>query len=150
MAKVIVPKALPELFVSTWNDMNDPGDRIRDLSRINFGWCYQFALVLKRLHVKARLWSSCEHVWIQVGAKFYDSDFPKGTTNLDELLNDIPCNCGSHEGEGRHCLQEGLSEKAVVNLWEDGGSGPVNYGVIERTVLKYKREARNQKSRHLV
>lgn len=145
MGRVIVPKILPTLFVSTWRDMCE--DEAPTLQRINYGWCYQFALVLYRLHGgRARLWSNCEHVWIQVGTKHYDSDFPNGTTDLDELLGGIPCNCGQDRSD---CLQGGLSEKAVVNLWEDGGSGPVRYSVIERTVLTYNR-ARNRKSKALV
>lgn len=112
----IVPNGLAELFIDVWHRRTG----VKPWS-INRGWCYQFALVLARLHADkgVKLHTTVGHAWIEIDGVFYDSDTPQGTT---EPL------CSYYEPEQ-------LSMQNFEEFWYSrGGSGPVNWDVIEEVI----------------
>jgi hypothetical protein len=125
----VVPDTLVRMFVRAWNRDNDGWCRVsRD--RINFGWCYQFAILLKRLHGdKATILSDQGHVWVRIGDKHYDTDHPRGTKNIFEMV--------TGRGEPRE-----MTEEEVVHFWKHGGSGEVQDELISSILNAYLKNNR--------
>ena len=136
MRKKIVPEKLVKDFVDTWNKMTvDDGDWASSLERseINFGWCYQLAILLRKYHgPKAQLWFNHYHCWIEIDGVHYDTDHPEGTT-LDTMAVDEPP------------VMRRASITATADAWCEGGSGEVNLDVIEAILKKNGFRKRNNR-----
>jgi hypothetical protein len=116
--------------VEIWNHHNKWWCKVtRD--RINFGWCYQFAILLKKLHGdEAKLFHDQSHVWVKIGNRYYDSDHPHGVIGQKTLSDLNFCE-----------YTEEVTEEEVAKFWRTGGSGEVDYGVIEEVIKLYKEQS---------
>src|SRR5271165_6624695 len=79
--RVAIPKSLVDTFVRVWNESNG-GNWYVDADDINCGWCYQFAIVIKRaLDIEVNIYSDTDggHCWVKIGEYYYDSENLKGT-----------------------------------------------------------------------
>ena len=132
MKRKIVTVELVDDFLKTWNETAEwPINR----GDINYGMCYQMAVLLRKLHgSKAILWYDAEHCWVEVNGKHYDTDFPDGTT-LDTMSKDDLC------------PRRSRTIKHVCEHWATGGSGPVRHDVIEAILEKQGFKRRNNRNR---
>lgn len=122
-----VPDELIQMFILAWNHHNE-----RKVTRwnLNFGWCYHFALLLKRFHGDtAQLQCDWHHAWVEIDGKLYDSDRPRGVCARSELT------CSRRDPDR---LRLGISEEEFIAFWETGGSGPVQLRVIEQALHMYR------------
>lgn len=117
----IVPEGLADLFKEVWQ--KHTGLKVWG---INHGWCYHFALVLKRIHGdRVKLHTTAGHAWIEVDGMFYDSNTPQGSS---EPL------C--------HYERQELPEDQFEEFWRTrGGSGPVRWDVINEVVSTHTQKA---------
>lgn len=123
-----VPSDLVALFVRTWNRDN-AGWRHVDKERINYGWCYQFAVLMKKLHGdKVKLCHDTGHAWVKIDGKYYDSDTPNGSYNFKDLSGP------PHGNE----LKEDVSVEDLEYFWRNGGSGPVDHRIVDDVVKLYR------------
>jgi sugar phosphate isomerase/epimerase len=119
-----VPSELVTLFVTQWNKDND-GWRQVNRERINFGWCYQFAMLMKKLHGEGvKLCYDTGHAWVKIEDKYYDSDTPEGSCNFKDLS-------GPPHGMG---LREDVAPEEFEHFWRNGGSGTVDHNVIDSVI----------------
>jgi hypothetical protein len=124
-----VTEELVNLFINTWNKYNADWFPI-ERHRINYGCCYQFAYLMKKLHGDiAELHGDWGHAWVKIGDKLYDSDHPQGT--------DCPHNfkCGPRFPES---MRHNVSEQEFIELWSRAGSGPIQMQVIDEVLAKLK------------
>jgi hypothetical protein len=131
MSRQYVTDELVNLFVGTWNSSNstDPYLYVRR-ETINWGWCYQFAILMRRLHgKKAKLCYDQGHAWVKIGKKYYDSDRQDGVTRASQL-------------GGARADHVDVSERELIKFWEGPGggrSGKVRHDIIDEVVSAYKR-----------
>jgi hypothetical protein len=119
-----VTKELVELFVKTWNKRSDHEVSVETL---NCGWCYQFAVLLKRLYGdKVSLYHDNSHAWVKIGSKYYDSDHRSGVSQLGLI---------SHFG----FIYENISERQLIDHWRHGNTGRVNGRIINEVIRLYRR-----------
>jgi len=130
----MVPKSLIESFVKVWNEQS-LFHKVQEHT-INSGWCYHFALLMKKVYRnKATLYSSCDHAWVKIGHKYYDSKNPEGV-NLKSSISMCCC--------GLKCSGEILSKAELVKFWRHRGrSGPVKHSVINKAYALYKKVSEN-------
>jgi hypothetical protein len=124
MSKYVTPELI-SLFVKTWNKYN--GEQLYP-NTINMGWCYQFAVVLKRLHGdKAQLCFDDNHAWVEIDGKYYDSKVIHGTEDVNRLA------CKRYGAVRRY-----VSEEEFIKVWGNGGSGDVQLFTINEVVNLYR------------
>ena len=126
---VEIPKELVQAFVTAWNKLNH--NRYNEglqAHEINRGWCYQFALVMKKVYKnRCTIYTNRCHAWVKMNGLFYDSDHREGTDDRWEIDN-------SHD-EPRHVTMGECEE-----YWnKNGSSGEVRWDVIEHAIELYKR-----------
>lgn len=125
--KFTIDPRLVDIFVKTWNKYH-PEEEVYPHS-INWGWCYQFALLVHKVYgkEKVKLCSDLDggHCWVKVGRLYYDSAHLEGAKyclNMDGLFS------------------KNLSEEDICEIWhERGNSGPVDYKVLEYAFKRFKR-----------
>lgn len=120
-----IPDGLPEMFVKVWNKYNEGWLHISEVERINWGWCYQFAAILKGIHGdQCKLWHNPPmHAWIEINGIFYD------TENL----------CGADDS-GLCSRVSGweITIKELDETWRwSGGSGAIRWDIVKETVSLY-------------
>ena len=124
MRKFVIPVSFVHTFIRVWNKHNDC-EVTRD--DINSGWCYQFALAVRRTFGDAvRLYTDMEggHCWIRVDDLYYDSVHLHGVR--------VPLNQDAQ-------WRGPVSEQFVVRTWESIGiSGPVQTHTIEAVAKRWK------------
>ena len=133
--RVVIPARLVSAFVKAWNraneDIDDDYDEATDFleaDEINGGWCYQFALLLKKVYGrKCTLYMDSDHVWVKMSGRFYDSDHRGGVVSVYQL--------GVDDYRYQHATPQ-----QVIDEWGcRGNSGPVRWDVIEMAYKLYKR-----------
>ena len=127
-----VPDELVELFIDTWNAHNKEdfwrGAVRRE--RLNYGWCYQFAYLMKKLHGDiVELHHDYGHAWVKIGDKYYDSDQPQGVDDPHKFM------CGPRYDDS---MKHNVTEEEFVNFWSTGGTGPIQTDVVDEVILKFR------------
>lgn len=117
----MISNELVDLFLEVWKEKEGHAPSKR---KINYGWCYQFALVLYRVY-GGELWSAeDDHAWIKVDGKHYDSEHLTGVVDPKKLS---------------YCKPRIIGEKEFIEFWNDGGgSGKVRLEIIEEVVSRWK------------
>ncbi len=127
-----VTEELIDLFIDTWNAHNKEDmfrGRLRR-ERLNYGWCYQFAYVVKKLHGDiAELQFDYGHAWVKIGNKYYDSDCPTGVDSPDHFM------VGPRFPDS---TKLNATVEEFINFWHTGGTGPVQIDIADRVILKYR------------
>jgi|ERR1700687_492648 len=116
----VIPSGLIKHFEKTWEKRT--GENVHD---INYGWCYQFALILHRIHGnKVKLCTTYGHAWVEYDGKHYDSDFPRGTKTMPIPESELPFS---------YVTPEQLAER-----WDTYGfSGEVRWDIINEVATIY-------------
>lgn len=118
---------LVKVFVKVWN--KHYSYRKVEHWYINSGWCYQFAVLVRRVYGdKVKIYSDMDggHCWVKVGTLFYDSD------HLEGVKHSLTMSRNPHS--------KNISMKQVCEIWEKrGASGPVDLEVIELALKTYKK-----------
>lgn len=127
-----VTDELVNIFIETWNAHNKE-DMFRGKARrerLNYGWCYQFAYLMRKLHGDiAELHFDYGHAWVKIGDKFYDSDQPQGVDDPHKFM------CGPRFPDS---INNNVSEQEFLDFWKTGGTGPVQIDLIDKVILKYR------------
>lgn len=125
--RVTIPKSLVDTFVRVWNETNG-GNWYVEADDINCGWCYQFAIVVKRtLNVDVDIYSDTDggHCWVKIDGYYYDSEHLKGTRNI------LSFSC-SDDYVGP------ISVRRTQEIWHRANSGPVQLKTINKVVREWK------------
>ena len=123
--KEVVPDLLVSLFVKVWNEHNSTW-LVASRPMINFGWCYQFAMLMRKLHgPTAKLYCSSGHAWVKIGNKHYDTDHPEGQDSAIITPYDT-------------MLHEDMDEEAFTKLWSRSDSGGIQFNVIDQVISLYR------------
>jgi hypothetical protein len=125
--RVAIPKSLVNTFVKVWNEENSK----RKVCEwyINSGWCYQFAVVMKRaLDVKVDIYTDFDggHCWVKIGDYFYDSDHLNGVKRPLTMSDD-----------GKN-WRGPVMVKTVHKVWYGGNSGPLQLRTIDKVIREWK------------
>lgn len=116
----LIPPGLVERFMKVWNKQYQNYHPIDTPDRINYGWCYQFAMVLKLIHGnKAKLHSDHGHCWVEIDGIHFDSEYPKMGTFI-------------HPGQSKE-----MSVDETVDYWKHGGSGSVDWALAKEVASLY-------------
>lgn len=122
--RLVINPRLISLFVEIWN-RNNP-ERWLWASEINWGWCYQFALVVHGVY-GGELVSSSGHAWVSINGIDYDCNFLDG----DRIYS-----FGYPEVQDR---------ATFVSYWSvGGGSGPVDERTINEVIQEFTRLTQNR------
>lgn len=124
--KEIVTNELVDLFVNTWNRDNNKWREVHK-GWINQGWCYQFAILLRRLH-GGELWYDNGHAWVKINGRFYDSDHPEGVEDVRSIAS----------FHGTQPIESNVDEEHFIRMWRHGGSGEVQVVMIEEIANIYR------------
>ena len=125
--RVTIPKSLVDTFCRVWYENNE--DYI-DKDDINCGWCYQFAVLVKRaLNVKVELYTDLDggHCWVKIGNYFYDSD------HLNGVAGHLSMSSYGDNWKGP------VSERTIQRIWYGANSGPVQLRTINKVIKEWKR-----------
>ena len=135
-----IPEDLVKTFVFVWNSHTSSAIDYRHRREvaqdwINYGWCYQFALVLKKVYGKeCEVWSDTTggHCWVKIGDLFYDSASRQGLPYPITFWGGI------------EQVERNISLARVAELWNHAGrSGPIHLKVIADTVRTWKKNSGN-------
>jgi hypothetical protein len=124
--RVTIPKSLVDTFVRVWNEDNNY--KVCE-EYINCGWCYQFAIVIKRaLNCKVDLYTDYDggHCWVKIGNYFYDSEHLNGTKH------NLTMSTYGNDWKGP------VAERTIQRLWAGANSGPVQIYTINRVIAEWK------------
>jgi hypothetical protein len=124
--RVKIPKSLVTTFVRVWNENNDSSKVCEEY--INYGWCYQFAVVIKRTFPNVKIYTDLDggHCWVKIGDYFYDSEHLNGTKQNLSMAS---------WGED---WQGPVTVKTIQRIWYGANSGPVNIQTIDKVVREWK------------
>lgn len=116
----MIDSRLVDLFVETWNEMDS---KVLTEDNINWGWCYQFALVMLYIY-GGEIQYNASHAWLLKDGIMYDSE---------NLEGGYPESYDWYELEPNFCLEE------FKDFWANSGiSGPVREDIVLATVTKYQ------------
>lgn len=118
---------LVDIFVRVWNRNHRSwfGGEGLVAENINWGWCYQFALVIHGVY-GGELISSCGHAWVRIGEWDYDSEHLSG---------------GDIYSYGRSVYDR----DQFISYWNNGGgSGPVCETTIAETIQEFMKLKQNE------
>lgn len=117
-----VAKDLPRKFASTWRKVT--GEPLT-IEQINWGWCYQFALVLRKLYGKrAQLYYNEYHAWVEIDGLKYDADRIHGVKQF------------KHSVYKEDVIKANM--KKTEEYWNTSGtSGVVRWDVINEVIKLY-------------
>lgn len=116
--RLSIPYELVTTFIQIWNE--NSLYKVSE-SRINCGWCYQFALIIQSIYGGQLVTSKyhSDHCWVRINGYDYDSDNLTGSLlkQKDEEL---------------------MSIDETIEYWSGCGiSGEVNEAVISLVILEY-------------
>lgn len=138
---VKIPRSLIDLFVEQWNRrVRRSYDKV-SAGMINSGWCYQFALAVKKVWgERCQLWSNCHHAWVEIDDRFYDSNHPAGVDRYEELGR-MAYQCFGCEDA---YLEPGpVTEQTLIKYWSRyGATKPVRVDIAEEVALTFKQNNR--------
>lgn len=127
---ITIDARIIDIFITTWSDMDGKmpewmswqtsgGFRRSD---INCGWCYQIAVVFKRIYGGEYVTPGYRHAWIRINGLDYDSDNLSGVPDL-----------GVKWSPG-----EVVNEEELCDIWgERGNTGEVRMDIVEEVVRRY-------------
>jgi hypothetical protein len=129
MSKVRIDKELIYLFLETWNEYT--GDNLT-YDRINYGWCYQLALVIHGIYGGELVTPGYSHAWVNIDGLDYDSENLRGG-NIAKYYDedDVMPYTRSH----------------FIKVWSTrGNSGDVRLDVVKATINRYKQQLKQRAS----
>lgn len=133
-SRLVIDGRLIQLFVENWNYRTSGYEHIT-INDINYGWCYQVAILLQKIYGGRLITPGSRHAWVRIKGVEYDSEHMSGG-NISKTYRRW-----SERQVQKNGLIAPMRREDFINLWSDiGNSGMVRMDIIDSTIDDYLTE----------